>query len=203
MNRSPKPTDDGMTVIELSVVMMLLTIVTVIAFSFVNNVMQTTSRADADVRAERDGQIALRTMMQDVRAANPLGDACGSGYATCLQFDILRPTSANPNCKSSITYRLASTKVVQDRSDSSCATNRSWTARPIIDVDNTASAVALFTYSDRVGQSIAATASCSGNPITAPCPKYAKAVTANLVVKYQKGSSPLRLSSVASVRNNR
>jgi hypothetical protein len=28
-------------------------------------------------------------------------------------------------------------------------------------------------------------------------------VTANLVVKYQKGSSPLRLSSVASVRNNR
>ena len=195
--------DDGMTVVELSVVLLLLTIVSVIALGFVNSTMTTTARADANVKAERDGQLALRTITQDIRAANPLEDQCGGSYAECLKMTIVRPTSSHPNCQSVVTYRIASGFVVQDLADSGCAATRSWSDRRLIEVANAATGDPLFTYTDRLGKPIAAATSCAGNPITAPCPKYAKAVSTNLVVRYDNASPPLKLSSVASVRNSR
>jgi type II secretory pathway pseudopilin PulG len=202
--RTPPNNDTGLTVIELAVVLFLLSVVSVMAFSFLGSTMSTAARAERNVQAERDGQLALRAMTQDLRAANPIYDACGSGYANCLEFDIKRPTSSHPDCISRMRYTIASGFVVQDRSDSACSQNRSWTGRRVIAVVNsTAPSTPLFTYADRVGQPISATASCAANPITNPCPKYAKSVTTTLMVQYQDSVPPLRLSSAASVRNNR
>lgn len=209
--------ESGFTVVELAITLLLFGIVSLIILGFLDSTSRITSTTSANVRAERDGMLALRTMTQDVRAGTDLR-ACPAGagtlpYDTCLQFDVKRPgasavgsnmstptTDPYPDCTSTISYRLSAGSVLQSRSDSGCATNPSWTGRKVIDVTNSL----LFAYYDRLGRPISITSACSTDPNQPVCVPRAKTVKLSIAVAYQgQSSGPLTLSSTAALRNNR
>lgn len=196
----------GFTVPELAVVMLVFGLVSLMIFNFFDQSVRITNSATNNVQAERDAQLALRQMTQDIRAAKPVGDKCTTGdYDTCLRFTIPRPTSAAPACTTAVTYRLASNRIVQDLADaSSCATPRSWTGREVVRALNTTSQP-VFEYYDRVGKRITITSPCTSAANDPACPKEARSVRVRVIVDYfaQTGSGRLDLSSVASLRNNR
>ena len=198
--------DDGFTVTELMITLMLMTIVSVLLLNFLIGTTNITAMADRDTAAESDAQLAIRVMSQDIRAANPILDACGAGYANCLQFDMPRPTDTHADCVSRITYRLASDAVVQDRTDTNCATNEGWTSRKIVDVVNATQspAVALFSYLDRLDRPISLTQACASDPASSPCVKQARTVRIALVKTYVgQQTRPLKFNASVSLRNNR
>lgn len=198
--------ESGFTVPELAVVMLIFGMVSIMIFNFFDQSVKITNSATNNVQAERDAQLALRRITQDIRAAKPVGDKCSTGdYGTCLGFTIPRPTHDNPTCTTSVTYRLVSGRVLQDLADdSTCTTSRSWTDREVVAALNTASQP-LFEYYDRVGKPITISATCTSAENDPACPKEARSVRVRLLVSYvgQTGASPLDLASVASLRNNR
>lgn len=203
-NRRTARTDAGLTVVELSVTVLLMSVVSLIVLNFFDQTLKVTNRADAQVRTEQDAQLALRTIGQDLRAANPIisiPTTC-STMATCVRFEVQRPTNDRPLCKSTITYRVASGSLVQDRIDTNCATARNYSARRIIGITNTSSQP-VFQYFDRSGAAISPTQTCTNTQIP-PCPVNARSVKVNLVAVY--GSAPpssLELTTTAALRNNR
>lgn len=193
--------EHGFTVAELAVTVLIFAIVSFVIFDFLDRTTSSTNRAISNVNAEQTAQIALRTMTQDIRSANPIGSECTapypSNYASCLRFTVPRPTAANPNCESSITYGLISGVVKGIRTDTNCATAVS-TARDLITVVNPAT-TPLFTYYDSKGKQMPLPPASGAVP-----PAAAKSVKIALVVKYTgQTSDPLVLSSVAALRNNR
>lgn len=211
--------EDGFTVAELAVVVMLLAIVTLITFSFLDSTTATTARATRNAQAEMDAQIALRTMTEDIRSANPIsgtypsggtcpaGGSFPSGYASCLRFTIVATTSSAycidpevgriPAPYSRITYGLAGGVVRQDRTDYSatCGVVRSYTGRPVIrNVVNPASQP-LFTYYKDKGALI--------SPLNSFDVTSADQIKTTLVLRYQQGAPTLELTSVAAPRNTR
>ena len=198
--------ESGFTVPELAVVMLVFGLVSVMIFNFFDQSVRITNSATNNVQAERDAQLALRQMTQDIRAAKPVGDKCAVGdYDTCLRFTIPRPTNANPECTTAVTYRFVTNRILQDLADAStCATSRSWTGREVVRAVN-ASTQPVFEYYDRVGKRITITAACTSAENDPACPKEARSVRVRLRVQYfgQTGGAPLDLSSFASLRNNR
>lgn len=199
--------EGGFTVPELAVVMMIFGLVSIMIFNFFDHSTRITARTTNNVQAERDAQLGLRVITQDIRAANPVGDKCATGdYDTCLRFKIARPTTAHPECSTSVTYRLAGGHVVQDLADDStkCATARSWNGRRVVRAMNT-STQPVFQYFDRVGKAISISAACTSAENDPACPKEARTVRVRLLVDYNTspGTVTLDLSSVASLRNNR
>lgn len=199
--------ESGFTIAEMAVVMLIFGMVTLMIFNFLDHSTAITNRATNNVQAERDAQLALRTMTQDIRAAKPVGDKCTAGdYDTCLRFNIPRPTHTHPDCTTSVTYRLASNRIVQDLADDGarCATSRSWTSREVVRALNT-SGQPVFEYFDRVGKKISIAAACTSAANDPACPKEARTVRVRLLVDYKAnpGVVSLDLSSAASLRNNR
>lgn len=194
--------EGGFTLPEVAVTMFIFSIVSVIILSFLDHSSAITNRASSNVVAEKDAQLALRTMTEEIRGANPIVGTCGTGYATCLRFAVKRPTQANPSCTSTFTYRLADGAVTSDRSDAGgCASPRSWTNRTVVGVVNDPAVDPLFRYYDKLGTLISPTAICT---TSSSCPQTAWSIGINLRVKYRgQTSSPLTLSSVAALRNSR
>lgn len=198
--------ESGFTVPELAVVMLVFGLVSIMILNFFDQSVKITNSATENVQAERDAQLALRRMTQDIRAAKPIGNKCATGdYDTCLQFKIPRPTHDKPDCTTAVTYRLASGRIVQDLKDdaATCPTSRSWTGRDVVRARNT-SAQPVFEYFDRVGRPITITATCTSAENDPACPKEARSVRVRLLVDFfgQTGGA-LDLSSIASLRNNR
>lgn len=198
--------EEGFTLVELLITLLLMTIASVIILNFMINTTAVTARTDANVQAESDVQLAMRVLSQDIRAANPILGSCGTGYASCLRIRVPRPTAAAPNCISTIKYELAAGKVRQDRADAGCTTNRSWTARPVLEVSNAtvSPALSLFSYTDRLNRVISPTQTCSADPAQPPCVVQAKTVKISLAVAYKgQVGGPLRFQSSVALRNNR
>ncbi len=191
--------EDGVTLVELLVVMAISLVVAGVILGFLETTTSVVARTSNDVQAENDGRLALRTMTQDIRAANPSSIAFTSPTVgacpttpspdNCLSFTILRNTSAAPTCRSTVTYGLVGDHVQQTRSDANCPTPLSIT-RPLI--GNLANGTTpLFSYYD-----------AQGNQLTSG-QATAKTLKVTLVVTYTGGQAPLVLTSALALRNAR
>jgi prepilin-type N-terminal cleavage/methylation domain-containing protein len=191
--------EDGMTLVELLVVMSVMALVSAILLNLLDDTTSLVARASADVQAENDSRLALRTMTQDIRAASPssiaftgsTSGACPTSPtpATCLRFTILRSTQANPNCQSVITYGLQTDWVQRTRSDTNCASNVTVSRNLITNVAN--GSAPLFTYYGADGATLTSSQTA------------AHAIKVTLKVSYQGGQQAITLTSTLSLRNAR
>lgn len=204
--------EDGFTLAELAVTVVILSVATFMIFGFLDSTTTLTGRSTSNVRAEQDGQIALRTITQDVRGANPILTSCApvvaglsgytptsftGGYGNCLAFEVKRPSvsAGTSGCpKSLITYGLAGSAVREDRIDfdATCIPSLRFVGRHIIDVVNAPGT--LFSYFDRGGRSM---------DVSTTSPVDAGTVKISLRVKYFSTAPALDLTSYAALRNNR
>ena len=201
--------------VELLVTMLILTIVSLMLFTFMDGVTSVTARTDRHVQAEQDAQILLRKMTEEIRAANPILDAAGcpgagpaGGFADCLRFDIQRPTEFEKLCvRRTVAYKLnrtaqtitrEATEWVWSPAISDCVAGAT-TSRVVIEQLNFPAATPMFEYTDKFGDSVA-----SALIPLAPNKAGTAAVKVNLLLNYQKRNAPgLVLSSNAVLRNNR
>jgi type II secretory pathway pseudopilin PulG len=190
---------DGLTVVELTVVMAVMVLVTAILLGLLDHTTAVYKRASDDVQAENEGRLALRTMTEDIRAASPASIAFTGAVvgacpatptpATCLRFTIERDTTANPSCRSVVTYGLMGDWVQQTRDDSGCPSNPNVSRKLVTGVAN--GPTPLFSYYDDSGAALS-----SGQAA-------ASSVKVTLLVSYQGAPQPLTLSSTLSLRNAR
>lgn len=201
----------GFTIVELSVVMLLGSIVMFITLNFLDNTSMIVSRSTTSVRTEADARLALRTMLQDLRAAQDISTAypatstCPSattypaGYASCVQFSVLHTTSASATCPySRITYGVANGVLKEDRTDydTNCTPKVVFTGKTILsNVSNGPRTV--FSYFDQYGNPLSTSTSSSA--------AFAAAGTANvqLYLRASKTATELSIFSSAALRNNR
>ncbi len=190
---------DGLTVVELTVVMAVMVLVSAILLGLLDHTTSIFRRASDDVQAENDGRLALRTMTQDIRGANPAsisftGAVAGSCPATptpanCLRFTVERGTTATPNCRSTVTYGLQADWVQQTRADSACTASLNLSRKLITGVAN--GTTPLFTYYGDDGAALS-----SGQA-------GASSIKVTLLVDYTGAQQPLTLVSTLSLRNAR
>ena len=191
--------EDGLTIVELTVVLAVMVLVTAILLGLLDHTTAIFRRASDDVQAENEGRVALRTMTQDIRAASPasiaftgtVSGACPATPtpATCLRFTVERGTAAAPNCRSTITYGLHDDWVQQTRADSACPSPRDVSRKLITSVAN--GATPLFTYYGDDGAALS-----SGQA-------GASSIKVTLLVGYRGAQRPLTLASTLSLRNAR
>ena len=196
---APGGGEDGVTLVELLVVMAMSLLVAGVVLGFLETTMSVVARTSNDVQAENDARLALRTMTQDLRAASPSSIAFTSSTVgacpatptpdSCLSFTILRGTAAAPTCRSTITYGLLTDRVQLTRSDANCPITVNSSRALISNLAN--GPTPLFAYYDAQG------ALLSSNQATA------KTVKVTLVVTYTGSQSPLTLTSTLALRNAR
>ena len=190
---------DGLTLVELTVVMAVMALVTAILLGLLDHTTAIYRRASDDVQAENNGRLALRVMTQDIRAADPAsisftGAVAGACPATptpanCLRFTIARGTAAAPGCLSTVTYGLLTGWVQQTRADSNCPSGVNLNRKLITSVAN--GATPMFSYYDDSGAELS-----SGQA-------SASSVNVTLLVSYQGSQQPLTFTSTLSLRNAR
>jgi prepilin-type N-terminal cleavage/methylation domain-containing protein len=206
----------GFSMVEVLFVMAFMGIAASAILGFLLNTTSLTTRTSADVTAERDAQLALRRITQDLRGAaaadpntNTIGIAACSGvsYATCLTFEQPRPASTTALCPAAqFRYELVGTTIQETRKDYSatCVLGSATTSTILTGVSN--GAAALFTYYGGDGNVIVTSAAPCASPPSGTCtvPKAA-AVTVTIGATYQAGNTTknLTFSSVAALRNNR
>jgi type II secretory pathway component PulJ len=209
--------EDGITLIELTVVLMLMTIVALILFGFVDSVMNVSDRATKDSEAEKAISLALRPVTENLRGTASVatlypstttctaGGTYPTGYANCLSVTVLRPIAGQLTCRKSVyTYGLKSDGILrEDRTDyalvgGTCTVTASSTGRPMLkNIVN--GSQPLFTYFDRFGNQLDPAAS---GQTTLP---FTDAVTVRVTlnVRYRTGSPLLSYISDFALRNNR
>lgn len=209
--------EQGVTLLELVVVVLLLGIVGTILLNFLDNTTSVTARATSNVVKENEGRQAMRELTQDVRAANKIASSAPSGdpacpastfpsypgsYKTCLRFEIQRSVDATQACpKSVITYGLANGVLRKSRIDyaANCSTiTRQVTGRTVATGVRNAAATPLFEYFNSANQPITGTASTD-------IPLYVKAasIRVNLLLQYKKNAPDINITSAVALRNNR
>jgi type II secretory pathway component PulJ len=206
--------ESGMSLVELMVVLLLMSVVGALLFGFLASVLNTTTRMSSDTQTEKQIELALRPVTENIRSASaiatsyPTTSSCPSGsypsgYSNCLAFTIARPTSGNLTCPQSVmVYGLKADGVMrEDRTDYGmvsgvCGVTQAYTGRPLL--KNIANGgTPLFTYFDAFGNQL--------DPSSASPTAFAAAVTVrvSLNVQYRKGSPLLTYTSDLAVRNNR
>lgn len=210
INRHLRRDEQGMTVLELSVVVAILAVVVSVMFGFLDQISSLSARTDAHARVEGEAQLALRTATQNIRSALPVvpctadgsSPALPSGYANCIKVKVPGTTSAIGACPyRQFVYALVDysgvTKLVENREVVSCAGTSSEVRRRRVLLENVVNTGAepLFTYYNDNGSVIAATD-------TAAVPR-ASSIKMFLRVKYAQKASTLSFSGVVAPRNNR
>jgi hypothetical protein len=179
--------------------MAVMVLLTAILLGLLDHTTAIYQQASEDVQAENEGNLALRVMTQDIRAADPAtirftGAVAGACPATptpanCLRFTVERGTSTAPSCSSTVTYGLMADWVQQTRADSNCPGGVDLARRLVTGVAN--GATPLFSYYDGSGAEL--TSGQAG----------ASSVKVTLLVSYRGGQQPLTLTSTLSLRNAR
>ncbi len=205
-----------MTLVELAVVMLLMSIVAAMLLAFMSSVMRTTTRATNDVETQKLIGLALRPATENIRGATtiatvyPATSSCSAGsyptgYANCLSVTVMRPTAGQLSCRRSVfTYGLKSDGILrEDRTDyalvgGTCAVTTSYSGRPLLKKVVNGSQP-LFTYFDRFGNQLDPNA--SGQTVIPFTDVVTIRVTLN--VQYQSGSPLLSYTSDLALRNNR
>lgn len=193
--------EDGFTVAEMIVTVGLVGVVLAVLLQFLTTATSVTARADNNVRAERDGQIALRTVTQDLRSAQTVS-ACASPdtYANCVTVEFTRSTVAKQPCpKRVVTYRASGSSLNQTFTDyaANCTTVTGSASRTLI---TGLTSTAIFTYYANDGLTPLVLTNSSDLAVLPKTP----AIKASLAVRYPSPNAPvLTLASVATLRNNR
>jgi prepilin-type N-terminal cleavage/methylation domain-containing protein len=208
--------EDGVTLVELAVVLMLMSIIAVIIFGFLYSVMNVSSRATNDSESEKAISLALRPVTENLRGTTsiatvyPATTSCTAGsyptgYTNCLSVTVLRPIPGQLTCpKTVFTYGLKSDGILrEDRTDYAfvggvCAVTTNYTGRKLLsNIVN--GSQPLFTYFDRFGNQLDPAASGqTALPFT-----DAVTIRVTLNVRYQTGTPLLSYTSDFALRNNR
>lgn len=204
--------EHGFTLVELAVVVLIMGIVSVVLFDFLDSTTNVTARATSSVVKENEARLALRELTADIRAANvisatyPTNSACTTGgsfptgYPSCVTFEIKRSVDSAQACpKSVVTYGLVGTSVKKTRIDyaANCTTiTRSVTGRTVIDGVVNGASTPLFRYFDGTGAQVASTTSTAGYIA-------ASSIKTTLLLQYKTRSPNLLIDSTVALRNNR
>jgi prepilin-type N-terminal cleavage/methylation domain-containing protein len=203
--------DDGFSLVELTVVVLVMSIVGFMMLNFLDNTSTVVSRTTTNAQTEADARVALRSVLEDVRAAQsiaqtypttatcPSGGAYPSGYASCIQFSVLHTTSASSSCPySRITYGVVGSSLKEDRVDydASCVAHTIFTGKKII-TNLSNAARPLFSFADRYGNPLSTS--------TSPASAFAAAGVINMQLYLKPNSkiTELNVFSTAALRNNR
>lgn len=210
---------DGMTLVELTVVLLVMSVVGAMTLTFLNHMTSLSARAAADVNNEAAANLVLRTVTEDVRAATsiatsypttsscPSGVAYPAGYANCLSFRVLHTTGVNTTCPYSvITYGLVGARLYEDRTDysASCAAT-STTSHKVVASNVSNGTTPLFTFYDQNGNLLSSTQSGAGITNTTNPSDWAAASSAkvSLSFSYTPAPTPVAFTSTVALRNNR
>ncbi|MGZ7023419.1 MAG: PulJ/GspJ family protein [Ilumatobacteraceae bacterium] len=214
--------EDGVTLVELLVVMSLMSIVSAITFAILVQTTQVTARANNSSLAEDNGRIALRTLSEDLRSAEqirtsssttacPTGATFPAAFGNCVAFLVPHDVTVNATSTtiapgadpiqcpfSKIVYGLRSGVIREDRTDynTSCQPAVATVGKSILaGIDNTSSQP-LFTFYDSFGNQLG-----TSNAIA----DYANAgsISVQVSLNYQKGAPDIPLLTTAALRNNR
>jgi len=205
--RSVTREERGFTLIELSVTMAVMTVVSVILLTVLGQTSSVVVHSSGEVQAENNAQLTMRTMTEDIRAARNLSftssisGACpgASAAGNCLSFTVLRDSysPSYPNCQSLITYGLVSDtdpssltgwKVARTGTTINCPANSPTATSTLL---TNLGGTALFNYYDG-----------GGNVLTSG-QGQAKSIGITLTVSYATRTSPLTLTSYVALRNAR
>jgi len=214
--------EDGITLVELLVVMSLMSIVSVITFSVLIGATRVAGRADNSTTAENNGRLAVRALAEDLRSAEqirtsssatacPTGGTFPAAFGNCIAFLVphdltasattttVAPGAVPIECPfSKIVYGLRSGVIREDRTDynSSCQPSASTLGKPVLSgIDNT-SAQPLFTFYDSFGNQL-------GSSNTIADFIGAGSVSVQISLNYQKSAPDIPLMTTAALRNNR
>lgn len=220
MRRLRQRDEQGFTVVEVTMVMLILSIVLVMALDFMDRASILTLRAEAHGRTEDEVQGAMRTVTQQVRAAQPIAGPCSStsdvppadqsalptGYANCIQVTVPRTDSALDTCAAT-TYIFAIVTRTSDgvrllvenrrpvtQSGSTCVTGGPVGRRVLLEKIANDATQPLFTYYASDGIVIP-----PGNTTAVPT---STSVKVTLAAKFRAAADPVVLSSRAALRNN-
>lgn len=189
----------GFSLIEQIVVLGVLSAVLAIVFGFMTSATETTTRADASVRAEQEAITALRTVTEDLRSTRDevVLPCAGVTFDKCVTVEISKVTSGTAVCpKRVVRYWVEGTDLRQQLTDyaQNCTTvTKSGTRTLVGGVESTS----IFTYYASDGVTPLNLASQTALVAKTPAIKVA------LSVKFRKNAPALNLSSFASLRNNR
>lgn len=200
--------EDGFTAVELMVTVLVMSIVSFMLFNFLDASTNLTSRATLHTRAQQSAELAMRTVTEDLRAANPITAApCGT-YKDCVTFEVQRASQTGRTCeKTVITYTLASGTLRRSLTEntwtgSACAVTRSISNYPLLDSMTNTTATPLLTYYDNKGAALDP-ASQAATLVKKPSQGGTASVKVTFVVSYKANAPTLTLSSVLALRNNR
>lgn len=101
----------GFTLVEVTLTLLILSIVMLMAFDFLDRASILTMRTQANAQTEQDAQLALRVVTEHLRGADPIGDPCTptmdtvasgpllpAGYNNCIQFTVKRTQTGLDAC---------------------------------------------------------------------------------------------------------
>lgn len=201
----------GMTVPELAVVTIILSVVVAVMFGFLDQVTSLSARTDRQAEAESTAQLALRSATQNIRGALPISPCTTDGaspalptsYADCVRVRVSRSDSGVVACPyTDYAYAVVDyggvKKLVENREEVSCAgTVSSPRLRRVLleKLVNAGAGEPLFTYYRDNGTAIPVT------DLTAV--RQASSLRLLLKVRYDTKASPLSFASVVALRNNR
>jgi type II secretory pathway pseudopilin PulG len=222
MMRRASVNERGVTIVELTVVLMLMSIIGAVVYSVLVAATQVTARAGNSTTVEDNARTAMRTMSEDLRAALqirgsssttacPTGSVFPAGFGNCVQFVVphevslttpsttIAPGGQPLACPfSDITYGLRAGAIREDRVDynASCEPKTILTGKVVLSgVDNTA-AQPLFTFYDAFGNAL-------GSANTMASYADAGSVLVQIWANYQKGAPDISFMTTAAFRNNR
>lgn len=219
--------EEGFTLVEVLVTVVLMIAVAFITFGFVDNVTSVSARASRNVITESDAQVVLREMTQEIRAANPILAQYPTSGSCPTSGGMTYPTASTPATGYLNCLRFA---VVYSKTSANFCVNPLVGGRvplPYSIITYGLNGGVLF--KDRTNYTTSCTTPASSgtgrriltglaNPSTQPLFTYydgsgtkipdnatvvsAGSVKITLIVPYQKNAPNLVLTSVASLRNN-
>ncbi len=204
----------GVTLVEVSLTMLILSILLVMSFDFLDRTTKIATSTDAHARTEDDTQRVLRTVTQHLRGAFPIDGTCSTAgystsYANCVRFSVPRNESGFGGCaRTEFVIGLVSAPVGSpademqlaydraERTSASCGLGALTEKRILLGrVVNNPTTQPLFRYFGAGGAEIVP----SLTPAAVP---KAATVTVNLHVRYRTGLNAIEMTSSAALRNN-
>jgi type II secretory pathway pseudopilin PulG len=201
--------DEGFTVGEVVITVMILSIVLIIMFNFLTHATNVTARAEANSRAERAAQLALREATTELRAMDPdtVTTCTGAGVPTslsnCIRFTINRNKTGLANCpRTDVSVMLHGTapnrRLRIDRQEYrnvNCSSPEAMHTRHVVDEVSNTSSEPLFTYYASDGSVL--------NPASAGFTFAAvDSLRVRLFLDYRNEAGRLEFRTVVALRNN-
>lgn len=212
MSAGFRDTDEtGLTLLELVVTVGLFLIVGLALVGFLDSTTNVTSRATTSSEADKQAQLVLRSVTQEIRAAQNISDvypasaSCPSGgvypadYDACFTFDVIREDLAGAGCPyTKITYGVIDGTLREDREvfDASCNSVSKTTGKQLAEDLRNSASEPVFTFFGPDGSTLTSTSSLESYV-------HASAISVTLKLPQKRGQPPVTVSSTLALRNNR